>query len=197
MTINAKLNVLSDNIDIVLWYGTQRLSITKDFECVVSSSALNQYLNSNAITLALKTIAAAGMTLGGVATGNILGGIGGVSSGVSLFSEIYQQQQTVGNTYGTSGAELNYKFFNNYTLDPFYVWIYFPKNYYQINNAKLLIGGDCQNMPISFELMKSADKANPTAAYNYYEFTKIVSDYPQANRIAPLLLGGIEMEFIE
>ena len=45
--------------------------------------------------------------------------------------------------------------------------------------------------------MKSTDKTNPTAAYNYYEFTKIVSDYPQANRIAPLLLGGIEIEFIE
>lgn len=197
LTINAQLSVLSDNIDIVLWCGTQRLSITKDFECVVSSSALNQYLNTNAITLALKTLAAAGMTIGGVATGNILAGVGGVSSGVSLFSEIYQQQQTVGNTYGTSGAELNYKFFNDYTLDPFYVWIYFPKNYYQLYNAKLLIGGDCQNMPISFELMKSTDKTNPTAAYNYYEFTKIVSDYPQANRIAPLLLGGIEMEFIE
>lgn len=197
LTINAKLNVLSDNIDIVLWCGTQRLSITKDFECVVSSSALNQYLNSNAITLALKTIAAAGMTLGGVATGNILSGIGGVSSGVSLFSEIYQQQQTVGTTYGTSGAELNYKFFGDNILDPFYVWIYLPKNYNQLFNAKTLIGGDCQNKPIAFELMKSADKTNPTAAYNYYEFTKIVSDYPQANRIAPLLLGGIEMEFIE
>lgn len=197
LTINAKLNVLSDNIDIVLWCGTQRLSITKDFECVVSSSALNQYLNSNAITLALKTIAAAGMTLGGVATGNILSGIGGISSGVSLFSDIYQQQQTVGNTYGTSGAELNYKFFGNDILDPFYFWIYLPKNYNQLHNAKLLIGGDCQNLPISFELMKSADRTNPTAAYNYYEFTKIVSDYPQVNRIAPLLLGGIEMEFIE
>lgn len=197
LTINAKLSVLSDNIDIVLWCGTQRMSITKDFECVVSSSALNQYINSNAITLALKAIAATGMSLGGIATGNILTGIGGVSSAVSIFSDIYQQQQTVGNTYGTSGAELNYHFFGNHLLDPFYVWIYFPKNYSQIHNAKLLIGGDCQNLPISFELMKSTDKANPTAAYNYYEFTKIVSDYPQANRIAPLLLGGIEMEFIE
>ena len=197
LNINAKLNVLSDNIDIVLWCGTQRLSITKDFECVVSSSALNQYLNSNAITIALKAIAAAGMTLGGVATGNILSGIGGVSSGVSIFSDIYQQQQTVGNMYGTSGAELNYHFFGNHLLDPFYVWKYFPKNYSQMHNARLLIGGDCQNMYISFNLMKTTDKTNPTDAYNYYEFTKIVSDYPQANRIAPLLLGGIEMEFIE
>ena len=77
------------------------------------------------------------------------------------------------------------------------MWIFTPENYNQIFESKLLIGGDCQNMPIAFELMKSADKTNPTAAYNYYEFTKIVSDYPQANRIAPLLLGGIEMEFIE
>ena len=77
------------------------------------------------------------------------------------------------------------------------MWIFTPENYSQLINAKLLIGGDCQNLPISFELMKSTDKTKPTAAYNYYEFTKIVSDYPQANRIAPLLLGGIEIEFIE
>lgn len=197
LTINAQLSVLSDNIDISLWCGTQRLSITKDFECVVSSSALNQYLNSNAITLALKTIAAAGKTVGGIVTGNIGASVSGISSGVSIISDIYQQEQTSGNTYGTSGAELNYKFFGTGILDPFYLWVFSPKNENFLFETKLVYGGDCQNLPISFELMKSTDKTNPTAAYNYYEFTKIVSDYPQANRIAPLLLGGIEMEFIE
>ena len=77
------------------------------------------------------------------------------------------------------------------------IWIYNPENEDKLIEAKFIVGGDCQNLPISFDLMKSTDKTNPTAAYNYYEFTKIVSDYPQANRIAPLLLGGIEMEFIE
>lgn len=201
ITVFAQMVKLGDGIDVVLWCGSQKISISKDFEVVVSSSAINQYINSNKITLALKGIAAIGGTVASAATGNIVGVIGGVAAGANIANEVYQETQKTGNLYGNSGAEMSYLFTNPNTLthinDPFYLWEFDPENENFLIETKLLYGGDCRNLPISFELMKSADKTNPTAAYNYYEFTKIVSDYPQANRIAPLLLGGIEMEFIE
>lgn len=201
LTVFAQMVKLGDGIDVILWNGTQKISISKDFEVVVSSSAINQYINSNKITLALKSIAAIGGTAASAATGNIVGVIGGVAAGANIANEIYQETQKTGNLYGNSGAELSYLFTNSNTLtninDPFYLWEFDPENEDFLIETKFLYGGDCRNLPISFELMKTTDKTNPTAAYNYYEFTKIVSDYPQANRIAPLLLGGIEMEFIE
>lgn len=199
--INAQLIVLGDGIDVILWNGTQKVSIAKDLEIVVSSSAINQYINSNKMALALKGIAAAGGTVASIATGNIAGAISGVAAGLNIANEVYQETQKTGNLYGNSGAELSYTFTKPAVLqninDPFYLWIFSPENENFLIETKFLFGGDCRNAPISFVSMINFDKQNPTAAYNYYEFSKIVSDYPQANRIVPLLLGGIEMEFLE
>lgn len=201
LTVFTQLVKMGDGIEIILWCGSQKISISKDFEVVISSSAINQYINSNKITLALKGIAAVGGTAASIVTGNIVGAISGVAAGANIANEVYQETQKTGNIYGESGAELSYLFTNNNTLmhtnDPFYLWVFDPENENFLIETKLLYGGDCRNLPISFEYMTTMDRKNPTAAYNYYEFTKIVSDYPQVNRIAPLLLGGIEMEFIE
>ena len=141
----------------------------------------------------MNSLSAIGGLAAGIATGNVVSIIGSAKAGIDVGNELFQQTQRPSSTYGGGNAAITYGKLSR----GFGMWIFTPENYNQLFESKLLIGGDCQNLPISFELMKSTDKTKPTAAYNYYEFTKIVSDYPQANRIAPLLLGGIEIEFIE
>lgn len=191
--IELTANAISSDIDISLSIGTQKISITNDFGITLTISALTSYLSSNKMSLAMNSLSAIGGLAAGIATGNVVSIIGSAKAGIDVGNEIFQQSQRPSSTYGSGNAALTYGKLRR----GFGLWIFSPENYNQLFESKLLIGGDCQNMPISFELMKSADKTNPTAAYNYYEFTKIVSDYPQANRIAPILLGGIEMEFIE
>lgn len=191
--IELTANAISSDIDISLSIGTQKISITNDFGITLTISALTSYLSSNKMSLAMNSLSAIGGLAAGIATGNVVSIIGSAKAGIDVGNEIFQQSQRPSSTYGSGNAALTYGKLRR----GFGLWIFTPENYNQLFESKLLIGGDCQNLPISFELMKSYDKTNPTAAYNYYEFTKIVSDYPQANRIAPLLLGGIEMEFIE
>ena len=191
--IELTANEVSSDIDISLSIGTQKISLTNDFGFTLTISALTSYLSSNKISIAMNSLSALGGLAAGIATGNVVSIIGSAKAGIDVGNELFQQSQRPSSTYGSGNAALTYGKLSR----GFGLWIFSPENYNQLFESKLLIGGDCQNIPIAFELMKSADKTNPTAAYNYYEFTKIVSDYPQANRIAPLLLGGIEMEFIE
>lgn len=191
--IELTANAISSDIDISLSIGTQKISITNDFGITLTISALTSYLSSNKMSLAMNSLSAIGGLAAGIATGNVVSIIGSAKAGIDVGNDIFQQSQRPSSTYGSGNAALTYGKLRR----GFGLWIFSPENYNQLFESKLLIGGDCQNLPISFELMKSIDKTNPTAAYNYYEFTKIVSDYPQANRIALLLLGGIEMEFIE
>ena len=191
--IELTANELSSDIDISLSIGTQKISLTDDFGLTLTISALTSYLSSNKISTAMNSLSAIGGLAAGVATGNVVSIIGSAKAGIDVGNDIFQQSQRPSSTYGGGNSAITYGKLSR----GFGIWIFTPENYNQLFESKLLIGGDCQNLPISFELMKSADKVNPTAAYNYYEFTKIVSDYPQVNRIAPLLLGGIEIEFIE
>ena len=191
--IELTANEVSSDIDISLSIGTQKISLTNDFGFTLTISALTSYLSSNKISIAMNSLSAIGGLAAGIATGNVVSIIGSAKAGIDVGNEIFQQSQRPSSTYGSGNAALTYGKLSR----GFGLWIFSPENYNQLFESKLLIGGDCQNLPISFELMKSTDKTNSTAVYNYYEFTKIVSDYPQANRIAPLLLGGIEMEFIE
>ena len=193
LNLNLELTVLSNGVDLCIWNGSQKLSVTDDFSAVYQVSASVSYENSNKISNSLKAITAGAGIIGGALSGNVAVLSGGILSGASLIGEEYQAIKTPNDIYGTSEAKLTY----NYMASGIGIWIYNPENEDKLIEAMFIVGGDCQNLPISFDLMKSTDKRNPTAAYNYYEFTKIVSDYPQANRIAPLLLGGIEMEFIE
>ena len=191
--IELTANEVSSDIDISLSIGTQKISLSDDFGFTLTISALTSYLSSNKISIAMNSLSAIGGLAAGIATGNVVSIIGSAKAGIDVGNDIFQQTQRPSSTYGGGNAAITYGKLSR----GFGMWIFTPENYSQLINAKLLIGGDCQNLPISFELMKSTDKTKPTAAYNYYEFTKIVSDYPQANRIAPLLLGGIEIEFIE
>lgn len=195
--INAKMTKLSDGVEITLWNGTQKISITKDFTITVASSAINQYINSNSISNSLRILAGAGKVIGGAVSGNAATVGSGIASVISTATDTASSGLQTGQIYGNSAAELSYNFLQNYKADPFYLWVFSPENENFLKETKSLFGGDCQNVPISFVSMINFDKQNPVDAYNFYEFSKIVSDYPQANRIAPLLLGGIEIEFIE
>ena len=191
--IELTANEVSSDIDISLSIGTQKISLTNDFGFTLTISALTSYLSSNKISIAMNSLSAIGGLAAGIATGNVVSIIGSAKAGIDVGNELFQQSQRPSSTYGSGNAAITYgKLYRGFGM-----WIYNPENYSQLISAKTLIGGDCQNISIEFIRMKSIDKLNPIFAYNYYEFTKIVSDYPQANRIAPLLLGGIEMEFIE
>ena len=91
-----------------------------------------------------------------------------------------------------------YEIYDNVKFNYHYPYSWKKRNIKYLENVKLNYGGYCNEIGVSFSSMKIRDKTNPSNnVYNYYEFSKIVSDYPQANRIAPLLLGGIEMEFLD
>ena len=191
--IELTANEVSSDIDISLSIGTQKISLTNDFGFTLTISALTSYLSSNKISIAMNSLSAIGGLAAGIATGNVVSIIGSAKAGIDVGNDIFQQSQRPSSTYGGGNAALTYGKLNR----GFGLWIFSPENYNQLSESKMLIGGDCQNMYVWFNLVKSIDKTKPDNAYNYYEFTKIVSDSPQANRIAPLLLGGIEMEFIE
>ena len=198
IVINAKMTKLSDGVEITLWNGTQKISITKDFTITVASSAINQYINSNSISNSLRILAGVGKVIGGAVSGNAATAGSGIASVISTAADTASSGLQTGQIYGNSAAELSYNFLPNYKADPFYLWIFEPKNAEYLRNIKLNYGGYCNEIGVSFSSMKIHDKTKPSNnAYNYYEFSKIVSDYPQANRIAPLLLGGIEMEFLD
>ena len=198
IAINAKMTKLSDGIEITLWNGTQKLSITKDFTITVASSAINQYINSNSISNSLRILAGVGKIIGGATSGNAAAAGSGAASLISTVADTASSGLQTGQIYGNSAAELSYNFLPNYKADPFYLWIFEPKNAEYLRNVKLNYGGYCNEKAVTFSSIKIRDKINPSNnVYNYYEFSKIVSDYPQANRITPLLLGGIEMEFLE
>ena len=157
-------------------------------------SALTSYWNTNKISVALNAISAIGGTAAGIATGNVAALVGSAKTAVDIGNEIYRASETPKDIYGKSGAELTYSFSPKGVV----IWIYEPENIKYLENIKLNYGGYCNEIGVSFSSMKIRDKTNPSNnVYNYYEFSKIVSDYPQANRIAPLLLGGIEMEFLD
>ena len=190
--IELTANEVSSDIDISLSIGTQKISLSDDFGFTLTISALTSYLSSNKISIAMNSLSAIGGLAAGIATGNVVSIIGSAKAGIDVGNDIFQQTQRPSSTYGGGNAAITYGKLSR----GFGMWIFTPENYSQLISAKTLIGGDCQNISIEFTRMKSVDKLNPIFANNYYEFTKIVSDYPQANRIAPLLLGGIEMEFI-
>lgn len=194
LNLHVKLVVLSDNIEITLYTGTQKISVTEDFAVPLQISALTSYWNTNKISVALNAISAVGGAAAGVATGNVAALVGSAKTAVDIGNEIYRASETPKNIYGKSGAELTYSFAPKGVV----IWIYEPENMEYLANVKSNYGGYCNEARISFSLMKEYDKTNPAnLVYNYYEFSKIVSAYPQASRITPLLLGGVEMEFIE
>ena len=194
LNLHVKLVVLSDNIEITLYTGTQKISVTEDFAVPLQISALTSYWNTNKISVALNAISAIGGTAAGIATGNVAALVGSAKTAVDIGNEIYRASETPKDIYGKSGAELTYSFSPKGVV----IWIYEPENIKYLENIKLNYGGYCNEIGVSFSSIKTRDKTNPSNnVYNYYEFSKIVSDYPQANRIAPLLLGGIEMEFLD
>lgn len=198
IVINAKMTKLSDGVEITLWNGTQKISITKDFTITVASSAINQYINSNSISNSLRILAGVGKVIGGAVSGNAAAAGSGITSVISTAVDTASSGLQTGQIYGNSAAELSYNFLPNYKADPFYLWIFEPKNAKYLRNIKANYGGYCNEISVSFSSIKIRDKTNPSNnVYNYYEFSKIISDYPQVNRIAPLLLGGVEMEFLD
>lgn len=191
--IELTANELSSDIDISLTIGNQKISLTDDFGYTLTISALTSYLASNKISIAMNALSAVGGLATGIATGNVVSIIGSAKAGIDVGNDIFKQSQRPSSTYGGGSAALTYgKLFRGFGM-----WIYTPENYNELYYTKLIIGGDCQNSQIYFYNMKTTDKTTQNGVYNFYEFTKIVSNFAQVNRIAPLLLGGIEIEFIE
>lgn len=194
LNLHVKLVILSDNIEITIYTGTQKISVTDDFAVPLQISALTSYWNSNKISVSLNALSAVGGAAAGIATGNVAALVGSAKSAVDIGNEIYRASETPKNIYGKSGAELTFSFAPKGIV----IWVFEPENAEYLANILTNYGGYCNEARISFSLMKEYDKTNPAnLVYNYYEFSKIVSAYPQASRIAPLLLGGVEMEFIE
>ncbi len=191
--IELTANELSSDIDISLTIGNQKISLTDDFGYTLTISALTSYLASNKISIAMNSLSAIGGLAAGIATGNVVSIIGSAKAGIDVGNDIFKQSQRPSSTYGGGNAALTYgKLYKGFGM-----WIYSPENYNELYYKKSVIGGDCQNVPVYFYNIKLADKPTINKEYYFYEFTKIVSVLPQANRIAPLLLGGIEIEFIE
>ena len=194
LQLSILLTILSDNIEITLWNGTQKISVTDDFSTPLQISALSSYWNSNKISIALNSISAIGGVATGIATGNVAAIVGSVKTGVDIGNEIFRASETPKSIYGRGGAELTFAFAPKGIV----LWIFTPQNEDFLLSVYSLFGGYCNNARISFNALKTIDKTpNSYGTENFYEFTKIVSDYPQPNKIASLLLGGIEMEFIE
>ena len=191
--IELTANELSSDIDISLTIGNQKISLTDDFGYTLTISALTSYLASNKISIAMNALSAVGGLAAGIATGNVVSIIGSAKAGIDVGNDIFKQSQRPSSTYGGGNAALTYgKLYRGFGM-----WIYAPENYYELYDKKLLIGGDCKNRPVFFSIIKSNDKMDVNVTHHLKKKKKIESTYPQANRIAPLLLGGIEIEFIE
>lgn len=188
--IELTANDLSSDIDISLTIGTQKISLTNDFGITLAVSQFTSYISSNKISIALNALSAVGGLAAGVVTGNVVSMIGSAKAGIDVGNEIYQQSQKQSTTYGSGNAALTY----GKLLSAFGMWMYSPENENYLISMRSLYGGDCQNVNVYFADIKAIDKGFGVI---FYEFTKINSNYPQVNRIAPLLLGGIEIQYIE
>lgn len=192
--IELTANEISSDIDISLTIGTQKISLTNDFGFTLTISALTSYFSSNKISIALDTISAVGGLVAGIATGNITSIIGSTKAGIDVGNEVFQQTQKPASAYGNGNAVLTYeKLYRGFGM-----WIYTPVNEIYLIKTKNRFGGDCQGVGIYFNNMKVTDRQDPDVNIsNFYDFTEIHSNYPQANRVAPLLLGGVEIGFYE